>query len=108
MAETFKNQFAKNVGTSASTVYTGPSLTQTTLIGMTIANTSTSTIVVDVYITSGGVDYFILKGSIIPVGTAVVPIGGDQKVVIEAGDALKVVSSAANSADVVLSMLEIS
>ena len=108
MPNTFKNYHAKNVGTSASTVMTGASATQTTVIGMTVANTSASNITADVYITSGGTDYYIVKGATIPVGGALVPIGGDQKVVIETGDAVKVVSSAASSADVNLSVLEIS
>ena len=104
---TFKNYFSKNVGTSAASAYTGAAATQATVIGMTVANTTSSNINIDVYITSGGVDYYIVKGAMVPVGGALVPIGGDQKVVIETGDVLKVVSSAASSADVALSVLEI-
>jgi hypothetical protein len=107
MANTFKNQFSKSVGTSAATIYTAPSATATTAIGMTVANTTSSSITVDVYITSGGTDYYLVKGASVPVGGALVPIGGDQKVVLEAADAIKVVSSAASSADVTLSILEI-
>lgn len=107
MANTFKNFFSKNVGTSAATVYTGPAATQATVIGMTIANTTSSNITVDVYITSSAVDYYIVKGATVPVGGALVPIGGDQKVVIETGDVLKCVTSASSSADVTLSVLEI-
>lgn len=108
MPNTFKNYHAKNVGTSPNTVFTGPSATQATVIGMTVANVTASNINVDVYITSGGVDYFIVKGALVPVGGALVPIGGDQKVVIEPTDAVKIVSTAASSADVNLSVLEIS
>lgn len=108
MANTFKNFFSKDVGTSAATVYTGPSATATTIIGMTIANTSIANINIDVYITSGGVNYYIIKGAVVPVGGALVPIGGDQKVVIEPTDAVKVVSTALASADVTMSVLEIS
>lgn len=108
MANTFKNTFSKSVGTSAATIYTGPSATATTIIGMTVSNTSSSNINVDVYITSSAVDYYLVKGALVPVGGSLVPIGGDQKVVIETGDVLKVVSSAASSADVVMSILEIS
>lgn len=107
MANTFKNYFSKNVGTSAVSVYTGPASTQVTVIGMTVANTTGINITADVYITTGGVDYYLVKGAIIPVGGALVPIGGDQKVVIETGDVLKCVTSAATSADVTLSVLEI-
>jgi hypothetical protein len=37
-----------------------------------------------------------------------VPIGGDQKLVMEAGDYMQVQTSATNSADVIVSVLEIS
>jgi hypothetical protein len=107
MANTFKNNFSKNVGTSAATVYTTPSGTQTTIIGMSLANTTTDNITADVYITSDGVDYYIIKNGLVPVGGALIPIGGDQKVVLEPTDALKVVSSADTSLDVVCSILEI-
>lgn len=107
MANTFKNQFAKNVGTSAATVYTCPSVTQTTIIGLSIANTTVGTISADVYITSGGIDYYLVKTATVPVGGSLVVVGGDQKTVLEAGDILKVVTSAASSADVVCSILEI-
>lgn len=108
MANTFKSKFSKSVGTSAVTIYTGPAATATTIIGMTVANTSASAITVDVYITSSAVDYYLVKGANVPVGGSLVPIGGDQKVVIETGTVVKVVSSAASSADVVMSILEIS
>lgn len=107
MANTFKNNFSKSVGTTPVSIYTGPSSTATTVIGMTVANTTASLITVDVYITSGGVDYYLVKGAFVPAGGALIPIGGDQKVVIEPADVIKVVSSAATSADVVMSILEI-
>ena len=105
MANTFKNYVAADVGTSASTLITAS--TQTTVIGMTVANTSASPITVDVYITVSASDYYIVKGATVPSGGALVPVGGDQKVVLETGDALKVVSSASTSADVIVSVLEI-
>lgn len=107
MANTFKNSFAKDVGTSASTVYTCPSATQTTLIGLSVANTSVAPITTDVFITSGGTDYYMVKAATVAVGGALVVVGGDQKVVLEANDIIKVLTSAASSADVVASLLEI-
>ena len=108
MANTFKNYAATAVGTSASTIITGPSSTQTTVIGITISNILTSgPITVDVYCTIGGTDYYVVKNATVPVGGALVPVGGDQKLVLEATDALKVVSDTASSADVIASVLEI-
>lgn len=107
MANTFKSYVNKNVGTSEATVVTVSSGTQTTVIGMTCANTSAAGITVDVYITRSAVDYYIVKGAAIPPGGSLVPVGGDQKVVLNASDALKVISSAATSVDAVTSVLEI-
>jgi len=64
-------------------------------------------ITVDVYATIGGTDYYIVKNAVIPVGGSLVPVGGDQKLVLEATDVLKVVSDTASSADVIASVLEI-
>lgn len=108
MANAFTSYVNKDVGTSAATVVTTSAGTQTTLIGMTIANTSTSTITASAYITRGGTNYYIVKDATIAVGGSLVAVGGDQKVVLIAADALKVVSSATGSADVITSALVIS
>lgn len=107
MANTFKSYLTKDVGTSASSVYTCPSATQTTLIGLSVGNTTTSPVTVDAYLTRSSVDYYIVKGATVPVGGSLVAVGGDMKVVMQAADVLKVVSSAASSADVIASLLEI-
>ena len=107
MPNTFKSSANKNVGTSAATVYTCPSATQTTLIGLSVANTSASPITTDAFITRSAVDYYLIKTATVPVGGALVIVGGDQKVVLQVGDVLKVVTSMASSADVFASLLEI-
>ena len=107
MANTFKSYPSKNVGTSAATVYTCPSATQTTLIGLSMANTSASPITTDAYITRSAVDYYLVKGATVPVGGSLVIVGGDQKVVLQASDVLKVVNSASSSGDAFVSLLEI-
>lgn len=107
MANTFKNYLTANVGTSASTIYTAPTATQSTIIGMTIANTTTNNITASVLVTSGATTVYLVKNATVPVGGSLVAIGGDQKVVLEAADLIQVQSSAASSADVLLSVLEI-
>lgn len=107
MANIFKNYAAKNVGTSAVTVLTGPAATQTTVIGLSVACLVSTAITADAYVTSGGVDYYIVKGATVLPGGALVVVGGDQKLVLETGDALKVVTNTATSADVFCSVLEI-
>ena len=113
MANSFKSKTDTAVGTSAATIYTCPSSTESTLIGLTVANIHTSQIEVDVQLdassrTSGAQDsVYLMKDAPVPVGSSLVVIGGDQKVVMEPGDALKVISNTASSADVALSLLEI-
>lgn len=111
MANTFKVKTFTGGATAASTamtIYTCPSATQTTVIGLTIANIATSQILVDVTLENNdGDNVYLVKAAPIPVGASLVPIGGDQKVVMEASDVIKVTSDTANSADTTLSILEI-
>jgi len=107
MANTFTSYVNKDVGTSAATVVTVGASTQTTVIGMSCANTTTSPVTVDAYFTRSAVNYYLVKGATVPVGGSLVIVGGDQKVVLIASDALKVVSSTAASIDVVTSALNI-
>lgn len=107
MANQFISYVAKDVGTSPATLLTVPASTETTAIGMTIANVSASPITVSVYITRSAVDYYLVKNADVPVGGSLVPLGGEQKVVLVANDALKVVSSAVTSVDAILSVLNI-
>lgn len=107
MANTFTSYVNSSVGTSAATVVTVGASTQTTVIGMSCANTSISPVTVDAYITRSATNYYLVKGATVPVGGSLVIVGGDQKVVLVTSDALKVVSSAASSVDVVTSVLNI-
>ena len=108
MANTFTSYANKDVGTSAATIVTVGAATQTTVIGMSCANTTSSPVTVDAYITRSAVNYYLIKGATVPVGGTLVIVGGDQKVVLTTNDTLKVVSSAAASIDAVTSVLNIS
>jgi hypothetical protein len=107
MANTFKSNVAANITTSGNTVYTCPSATQTTLIGLTLSNKSTGSITANVYLTRSAVDYSLISNAPILTGSTLVPIGGEQKVVLQAADSIKVVSSVNGSLDVIASLLEI-
>lgn len=111
MANTFKVKTFGGGSTAANTamtVYTAPASTQTTIIGLTVANISGNQIAVDVQLENNdGDNVYLVKDAPVPVGGSFVPVGGDQKVVMEASDIIKVTSDTANSADVTLSILEI-
>ena len=113
MANAFLSETDTAVGASPATIYTCPASTETTIIGLSIANIVTTQITVDVKLngagrTSGAVDnVYLVKAAPIPVGGSLVVVGGYQKVVLEPGDTIKVTSDTASSADVVLSHLDI-
>lgn len=107
MPNTFKNNVVTAVGTTMVNAYVCPAATQTTAIGMTIANLNTNAITANIVLHTAGSNVHILKNCTIPPGGALVPIGGDQKLVLEAGDFLHVNTSIASSADVIVSVLEI-
>ena len=107
MANTLKNELAQNIGTSATTLYTCPASTKTIIIGMTCSNVHTNTQVnVDIYLTSSSNDYHIVKNATIAVGGTMVPIGGEQKVILEPGDIIKAKSTTASSVDIIMSIVE--
>lgn len=104
MSNTFKNFLGAGI-TTATTIYTAPAATQSTVIGMNIANASNTTATVSVQIQSGSTTVHIVKGAPIPTGGALVPVGGDQKLVLVSGDLIKVTSD--QTVDVIVSALEI-
>lgn len=109
MANTFKRKTSQNVGTSLTSVgsYTVGSATQTTVIGLVIANTTASAITVDCTHYNGTTDTYIVKSAPVPVGGTLVVVGGSQKIVLETGDSIRIKSSASSSIDAIMSILEI-
>lgn len=109
MASTFKRSTSRGVGTTLTAVgsYVVPPSTQTTVIGLSLCNTTGSAVTVDCTHNDGANDTYLVKGATVPAGTALVIIGGDQKQVLMVGDTIKVKSSVATSVDVVMSYLEI-
>jgi len=109
MANNFKRKLSRSIGTSLTSVgsYTVPASTEVTVIGLDIANTSSSQVLVDATVNDGSNDTYLIKEAPIPSGGSLVVIGGDQKVVLEPSDSIKVESDTASSVDVVLSIMEI-
>ena len=110
MPNTFKNSISASIGITETTVYSAPSATTSTVIGVSVANRVNQNINVDVKLndTTGGKSAFICTGSLVPPGSNIVLVGGDQKVVLKATDYLTLKSNVASSADIIISVLEIS
>ena len=107
MPNNFKLKTAQTTASLAD-MYTATSVT-TTIIGMTMANISSSSVDASVKIVkSGGTDIYIVKDAPIAVGSSMVVVGGNQKLVLEDGDAVQIVSSVTATVEVSLSILEMS
>ena len=108
MANTFKNKTFNGNSTTANTnmaVYTAPSSTTTVVIGLTLANTTSSQITADIKLAAADTIY-LAKDIPIPAGSAFEFFAGN-KLIMEAGHAIITQSNTANSLDTTLSIMEI-
>jgi hypothetical protein len=110
MANVFKNSVTGSIGVTTTKVYQAPASTVATVIGLSVSNVLTQNISVNVTVTDSSATKtnHLVKNALITEGGSIVVIGGDQKVVLEANDFISVVSTQAASADVIVSVLEIS
>ena len=107
MANTFKLKTKANVGVTTSNVYAVPSATTTVVIGVTLSNTSGSSINVGVGITRASTDdIHLMKNVPIPQGSSFEFMGGN-KIVLETTDTFTAESDVNNSLDVALTIMEI-
>lgn len=105
----FKSKVTANVSTSGSpstltdTVSAGAAHT---IIGLSMSNTGSTSITVSAKLNkSGGSSAFIVKDATVLPGGTIVLVGGDQKVVLEAGDTITGYSSASSQSDAIISYL---
>ena len=116
MANDFKRICTPIVGTSLAAIYTVPagsssSALETIVIGITMANKTTSGIFADLFIDNedGSNDVYLVKDAVIPPGTALEVMACNKLVLMNDGsnaDVLKALCSATNSLDVTVSVLE--
>jgi hypothetical protein len=104
MAQNFRRYTANGIGTSAVTLVTADSYD--TIVGISVANVSTSSVNVEVYINDGVNDIHLVKDAPIPQGSQLQVLDGGAKFVLQSGDALKVKSDTASSLDVWVSAVD--
>jgi hypothetical protein len=111
MANIFKRKLSQDIGITGTAIagYTVPSQTTVVVVGLTVCNTTGSAVNASVYIVDGAAtETYLIKDAPIPGGGSLVVVGGDQKVILETGDSIEVISDAATSLDVTMSIMEIS
>jgi hypothetical protein len=109
MANTFNRKLSRNIGTSLTAVgsYTVGSSTKTVIVGLTLSNTTGGSINVDCTLNDATNDFYLIKNAPIPSGGSLVIVGGDQKIVLNTGDSIKIKSDTSTSLDAVMSIMEI-
>ena len=114
MANEFRNRTLTGVGTSATTLYSTPDGKTSIVLELDLANTTSNVVeatveLLDYSDASGsgvGTNWkHIVKNAPVPAGGSLMVIAG-QKIVLEAGDKVRVTSSAANVMDAVAAILE--
>ena len=111
MANTFKNAIKPNVTTTGSnydTLYTAPAGATSIILGLALANKTTSSVTVKVQVAdaSGSNPVIqLLEDVSIPANTTLEVLGG-QKYVLEAGDILKVQAGTGTAIDAFLGVME--
>jgi hypothetical protein len=105
----FKSKVTANIGTSGSpstVTATVSSNTTHTLVGLSLANTTAANITVSAKLVKADAsNAFLVKDATVLPGGALAIVGGDQKLVLEAGDSVTAYASAGTSADAVVSYL---
>jgi len=104
MAQNFRRYTSNNVGTSAATLFTADSYD--TVVGISVANVTTTAVIASVYINDGADDIYLVKDAPIPVGSALQVLDGGAKFVVQNNDSLKVISDTPSSLDVFVSTVD--
>jgi hypothetical protein len=104
MAQNFRRYTSNNVGASAATILTANSYD--TIVGIYVANVTSSSVLASVFINDGTNDIYLVKDAPIPAGSALQVLDGGSKVIVQSGDVLKVISDTASSLDVWVSAVD--
>ena len=112
MANTFKLKTKAGIDASLVTIYTVPANTTTVIIGLTISNIKGSSVTSDAQIVTASSsgenadDVYLVKDIPLPTGSSIEIMSGN-KIVLEAGDIVKVKGSVTDAVDALLSVMEI-
>jgi hypothetical protein len=106
MANTFKSYTDADIGTSTADVYTVPSSTVAVIIGCNLSNKTGDQVNASLIINKAvGDNVYLIRNIPIPNGSAF-EFNAGNKIILETGDKIQVVSDTASSIDAIISVLE--
>ena len=103
MAQDFEGHIARATGTSGATIYTAGG--DDAVVSIRLTNIHSAAIAVDCFVTTGGNDYYLIKGVSIPAASSLELIDGGSRFVLQNSDALKVDTDTASSLDTWVSVI---
>lgn len=106
MANTFKSYTDADIGTSTADVYTVPASTVAVIIGCNLSNKTGDQVNASLIINKAvGDDVYLIRNIPIPNGSAF-EFNAGNKIILETGDKIQVVSDTVASIDAIVSVLE--
>ena len=103
MAQDFERHIARATGTAGATIYTAGG--DDAVVSIRLTNIHSAAIAVDCFVTTGGNDYYLIKGVSIPAASSLELIDGGSRFVLQNSDALKVDTDTASSLDTWVSVI---
>jgi hypothetical protein len=108
MATFFKNKVEKSIGTVRVPVYEAPPSARATVIGLSLANLTSSVVSASVLIADDtSVVGYYLKDVLIPPNSTLKVLNGGEKIILGSTNILYVESDINDSLDCVMSFVEI-
>ena len=107
MAQNFRNSITRNTGVTPVDILPEALIdSYDAVVGIRLANVSSSNISVDVYIVRSATNYYIIKSVEILQGSSLELIDGGSKIVLASGDKIMAVTNVVDSLDTVVSYID--
>ena len=108
MASTFRNILKTNIGISGATpVLTTGSTAKTTVIGLSLTNTTENAVLASIRLNDGLVNAYFIKEVPVPPNQSLRVINGGEKLILGSSTTVTITSNIDNSLDLVMSFVEI-
>jgi len=108
MATTFRNKVVKDIGTMKIVAITTNGSTRSTIIGISLANTTRGAVSVSILIgDDASSEGYYLKDVFLPPNSTLKPLGPAEKLILAPTNTLLLQSNKENSVDAVISYVDI-
>ena len=110
MTSVFKNVLTTSIGTTPATVLTSNAAATTTVIGLSLTNTTSDVVLVSIQLndTIASTSAYYIKNVPVPSNQSLRVVTGGEKLILGPSTTVVVTSNSSSSIDLVMSWVEIS